>query len=232
MISVNEVYQTVLAIANKEQRGYITPQEFNLFANQAQQSIFEQYFYDLDVAKRLPFNNDYNSKVNLIEDKIYPFKVSIPVSDGHFLSSEPNFYRLAEVYDKGTNVGEGVVVEEVDAFEVIRTQNSPLTKATIERPIYYVEADQIKFIPQSPTGEYQAYIITKPPRVNWTYVVVNDKPLYNPSASDHMDFNLVVSEQQKLVVKILQLSGVLLKDNALVQAATTEEVKNIQLEKQ
>ena len=230
MISVNEVYQTVLAIANKEQRGYITPQEFNLFANQAQQSIFEQYFYDLDVAKRLPFNNDYSSKVNLIEDKIYPFKFSTQVNDGDFLDNLQGFYRLAEVYIKGTNTGEGTVVEEVDAFDVIRTQNSPLTKATLERPIYYIESGQIKFIPEN--EDYQAYIITRPNRVNWTYVVVNDKPLYNPASSSHNDFSLVGSEQHKLVVKILQLSGVLLKDNALVQAATSEEVKNIQLEKQ
>ena len=52
MVSIDEVYQQVLALANKEQRGYITPQEFNLFANQAQIAIFEQYFYDLDQAKR------------------------------------------------------------------------------------------------------------------------------------------------------------------------------------
>jgi hypothetical protein len=47
-VSINTVYQKVLAIANKEQRGYITPQEFNLFANQAQMDIFEQYFYDIN----------------------------------------------------------------------------------------------------------------------------------------------------------------------------------------
>ena len=46
-ISVDTVYQRVLAIANKEQRGFITPQEFNLFANQAQMDIFEKHFYDL-----------------------------------------------------------------------------------------------------------------------------------------------------------------------------------------
>ena len=48
MINVDRVYQRVLTLANKEQRGYITPQEFNLFANQAQMDIFEQYFYDLN----------------------------------------------------------------------------------------------------------------------------------------------------------------------------------------
>ena len=45
-VNVDTVYQRVLALANKEQRGYITPQEFNLLANQAQMTIFEQYFYD------------------------------------------------------------------------------------------------------------------------------------------------------------------------------------------
>ena len=46
-VFIDEVYQQVLALANKEQRGYITPQEFNLLANQAQMEIFEQYFYDI-----------------------------------------------------------------------------------------------------------------------------------------------------------------------------------------
>ena len=46
MVKIDTVYQRVLALANKEQRGYITPQEFNLFANQAQMDIFEQYFYN------------------------------------------------------------------------------------------------------------------------------------------------------------------------------------------
>ena len=53
MVNIDTVYQRVLAIANKEQRGYITPLEFNLLANQAQLVIFEQYFYDLDKAKRV-----------------------------------------------------------------------------------------------------------------------------------------------------------------------------------
>jgi len=45
-VSIDRVYQTVLTIVNKEGLGYITPQEFNLYANQAQMEIFEKYFYD------------------------------------------------------------------------------------------------------------------------------------------------------------------------------------------
>jgi hypothetical protein len=43
--SINEVRNTVLAIANKNNYGYITPQDFNLYAKQAQLDLFEDYFY-------------------------------------------------------------------------------------------------------------------------------------------------------------------------------------------
>ena len=45
-----------------------------------------------------------------------------------------------------------------------------------------------------------------------------------------MDFELHSSEENKLVVKILQLAGISIKDNQLTATATQQEVKNIQLE--
>ena len=73
-ISVNKIYQTVLALANKEQRGYITPQEFNLFADHAQMDIFEQYFYDLNQFKRTVGNDTIHSDmVNILEEKNFSF---------------------------------------------------------------------------------------------------------------------------------------------------------------
>ena len=75
MVKIDDVYQKVLAIANKEQRGYITPQEFNLFANQAQMEIFEQYFYDINQFGRVPGNNtEYSDMLDIIEEKIGKFK--------------------------------------------------------------------------------------------------------------------------------------------------------------
>jgi hypothetical protein len=43
--SINEVRNTVLAIANKNNYGYISPSDFNLYAKQAQLDLFEDYFY-------------------------------------------------------------------------------------------------------------------------------------------------------------------------------------------
>ena len=85
-VNVDTVYQKVLAIANKEQRGYITPQEFNLFANQAQHDIFEQYFYDLNQFSRVLGNStEYSDMVNLLEEKISPLRKNYEVQIYHTL---------------------------------------------------------------------------------------------------------------------------------------------------
>ena len=64
-INVNTVYQTVLLILNKEQRGYITPNEFNKLATQVQLEIFEQYFEDLNQQLRGPgYEDEYADRVN------------------------------------------------------------------------------------------------------------------------------------------------------------------------
>ncbi len=75
MVSIDTVYHRVLALANKEQRGYITPQEFNLFANQAQRDILEQYFYDINQFGRIPGNDtEYSDMLNYLEEKISLFE--------------------------------------------------------------------------------------------------------------------------------------------------------------
>ena len=76
-VNINTVYQRVLALANKEQRGYITPLEFNLLANQAQMEIFEQYFYDINLYNRAPGNStEYADMLHILEEKISFFKIN------------------------------------------------------------------------------------------------------------------------------------------------------------
>ena len=77
MVNVNTVYQTVLLILNKEQRGYMTPQEFNNVAAQVQLQIFEQYFDDINQQLRVPQADvDYADRQMNIDEKISIFKTS------------------------------------------------------------------------------------------------------------------------------------------------------------
>jgi len=45
MAMIDDVRNTVLAIINKNNYGYLSPQDFNLYATQAQLDIYEDYFY-------------------------------------------------------------------------------------------------------------------------------------------------------------------------------------------
>ena len=247
MIKVDTVYQTVLALANKEQRGYITPQEFNLYANQAQTSVFEQYFYDLNQFKRIPGNStEYSDMLKNLEEKINrfnKFRRSVNLSAttlGHAgvynESTIDDMYRLGVVeidYNGGENY---VKAEQINISEKAMYENSPLTKPTKKRPIFVQYENAGGGIRVSPTPTAAASLVVsyirKPKKPKWTYIVVNEKPLYNSSATDHQDFELHPSDQVELVIKILQLAGVTIKDYNLVQAAAQEEVKSIQQEKQ
>ena len=74
-INVNTVYQTVLLILNKEQRGYMTPVEFNKTGTQAQLEIFETYFDSLNQQIRIPqTDTDYADRVVNLDEKISIFK--------------------------------------------------------------------------------------------------------------------------------------------------------------
>ena len=76
-INVDDVYKTVLLILNKEQRGYMTPDEFNRIGSQVQREIFEAYFEDLNQQLRVPESDeDYASRVAITDEKLAEFKTS------------------------------------------------------------------------------------------------------------------------------------------------------------
>jgi len=120
-ISINTVYQKVLAIANKEQRGYITPQEFNLFADQAQKEIFEQYFYDINQFNRVPGNStEFSDQLYMLEEKIAPFRVNgVSMTSSTELVTRPTFeagVTTGWTDSTGNNTAPAVVTEAVNGY--------------------------------------------------------------------------------------------------------------------
>ena len=71
MVNVNTVYKTVLLILNQQQRGYMTPDEFNKVATQVQLDIFESYFESLNQQYRVPQNDtEYADRVKNIRHRV------------------------------------------------------------------------------------------------------------------------------------------------------------------
>tara|TARA_R100000541_G_C1885108_1_gene82824 strand:+ start:464 stop:1174 length:711 start_codon:yes stop_codon:yes gene_type:complete len=233
-VSVNTVYQRVLAIANKEQRGYITPQEFNLFANQAQMDIFEQYFYDINQFNRAPGNDtEYSNMLDLLNEKIAIFQKymqDINVTSARVGTIPSDVYRLGTVMYVGSTYP--VEIDEVRHNEVLDLEKSPLTRATLARP-YYIRLTKttIELYPSTlaSSSSIRCNYVDKPTTASFDYIVVNGEALYNSTNS--VDFELHESEETELVLKILALAGVSIEDPQLYQIASSEEVKKLQQEK-
>mgnify|MGYP003137235753 CR=1 FL=1 len=143
-VNVDTVYQRVLAIANKEQRGYVTPQEFNLLANQAQMDIFEQYFYDIGQHGRRPGNEtEYSNVTDLLQEKLMPFQqrhqqVTIGTTAG--VGTLPtDVYRLGSIVRLSgyldATTGEKTL-SELSEKDYLEINASPLTRPSTKRPVF------------------------------------------------------------------------------------------------
>ena len=240
MVNIDSVYQKVLALANKEQRGYITPQEFNLFANHAQIDIFEQYFYDLNQFDRSKENDlEYSGMMNILEEKVSvfeKFKVAMSAMSGNEATLPTDLYRLGTVFYGAA--GYDVEVEKVGKKELEYMLRTSLAAPVDARPVYVRKSDTLlKIFPASPSTSYSTSNITcnyikKPTKVVWTYNVVAGNALYNSTAADAQNFELHASEETELVYKILELAGITLNKPGLVQLAGTEDMQKQQQEKQ
>ena len=231
MIPIDNVYQQVLALANKEQRGYITPQEFNLLAARAQMSIFEQYFYDQNQADRnLKNSTEYSNPDEMLDEKISVFKrvgaINILAPPNQGSGSLPTLlYRLGMVYNPNKNTEFEQLTEE----EMLYVRKSPLTKPTADYPAYYRKSNTIIRMFPNPSVVECNYI-KKPTRPKWAYVVVNEKALYNAGGS--VSFELHPSDESELVYKILSLAGIVIAKPGLGTYGDQQITSQITQEKQ
>jgi hypothetical protein len=221
MVPIDTVYQRVLALANKEQRGYITPLEFNLLANQAQMQIFEQYFYDLDQVKRTDSEESSLSDMEeLIKNKLTVFTSTQPVVAGVF----PANYRIGKIFIAGQ---EAKKIDQIDHTNVLASQFHALGLQNLAVYVDSTVAGQ-DIIPYG--GAAQCEVIARPGRVEWGYDVIQEKALYHAGRSTN--FELHDAEETELVYKILALAGIVINKVGLAQTASGLDQTQIVQEKQ
>tara|TARA_R100001377_G_C3189881_1_gene110113 strand:- start:1167 stop:1871 length:705 start_codon:yes stop_codon:yes gene_type:complete len=234
MVNIDAVYQKVLALANKEQRGYITPQEFNLFADQAQKEIFEQYFYDLDQRLRAPSNSEeYSDIISNLREKIMLFEAFTSIVNGSpAIPAGAVFYRLGTVI-----TSQGEKIEEVQPNENAYILNSPLLSPSEKRPTF-VRFDAgfgngpINITPSTSAIGALCYYTRMPTTPSWGYFVVGDRALYDPNPTKTTDFELHPSEETELVYKILTFAGIAMKKDDIAKSGSGLNLSQIQQEKQ
>jgi len=234
MVEINSVYQKVLTLSNKEQRGYITPQEFNHLADRAQLEIFEGYFHDLKTAfHKIQNQSEESDEVEMLQEKLSLHRVlddAITVNNTTGVVDTASFantpYRLTSIRLANQ------VVEEVTRAEFAMLRQHPLTTPTINRRIYYRTGENAFTIFPVPTADQDdtlvADYIVAPATPSWGYVVVQGNAMYN--ANTTVNFDLHPSEEEKLVTRILEMAGIVINKPGLAQTASQIIQREVQSE--
>jgi len=224
MVNVDIVYRTVLLIINKEQRGYITPDEFNKTATQVQLEIFNEYFENLNQQIRIPDNDtEYADRIKNLQEKIAIFQTDgtclpsvLPGADWFDIPSVTDFYKLGTVI-----YNDDKEVQYVQPNELLEINLSPITKPTKYWPIYTYKDFKIKVFPKTITTGITCTYIRKPANPVWNFTLgTNQQYIYDDASS--VQFELHPIEQTNLITKILLYSGIVIEDPQIVQIAAQQ----------
>ena len=232
-INVNAVYKTVLLILNQQQRGYMTPDEFNKVATQVQLNIFERYEDDLNQMYRVPQNDtEYANRVKNIEDNLQffqrtgtttgtnPFTLVPGTTTYNGVAVTDNIYRIGSVIYQDAELS-----QYAQRNEILQILKSPLTQPTKSFPIYLYENNLLYVYPTTiinSVGELVSFSYLKTPAdIVWGFGVGSLGQFeYNVGLS--VNFELNISEQSNVIMRILSYAGVIINDPTIIQVAQGE----------
>lgn len=216
---IDEIYQLLKTIINKELRGNVTPAEFNLIAQQVQDEIFRGYFEDenrdKNKANRGLTNKNFANLSFVQRQRIEQFSSSATLS-----YSDPNFTLPTDLYlikDSGIDFS-GNVIDEVEANDIVY-QAASLAVPSETFPVYQRNASTITVYPTSIIATVTCRYLREPLVPKWTYTIVSGTELFNISAVDYQDFELHESEFSNIAIRMLSYFGVNIREVEVTQYA-------------
>lgn len=220
-MSVDFVYRLIQYIINKNQQGYLSPEQFNIVINQAQYSYldfllgsFEQYTPGRPIAKvELGMNETIRQRLTAFIDP--PTTLTIDVTG---LATYPSDYQQADaMYTSSMNRVR--YVQQDKLYSVLNSVIDPVAN----NPIYLINSAGFQFYPITLGNSKLSYVKT-PPTIVWASTPdANGRPIYDPGTSvDPLWYDLDFFE---VIARALKLIGVNLQSAAVAQLAT--EIKQI-----
>lgn len=244
---INTIRNTVLAIVSKDNRGYITPEEFNLFARQEQLNIFGQYMYNYSNAinkqnARL-HNNGYSDVPELLHEIIDKFLIDDVLayngtSDKFYMPgdnpAQPEESKPYKVIRLTYN--NSVEIEKVSPTKALNLLSSNMVAPTVAYPIYVLgeygtgaDIQGIQVYPTTIISNVTISYLRYPLDPKWTYVsLTGGEPLFNQSATDFQDFELPYTDAPRLITGICKLAGVSIQETDVIQLMQAQEANDNQ----
>lgn len=236
---INSVRNTVLSILNKNNYGYISPSDFNLFAKQAQMEIYEEYYSSYNKAINAEnariSGTEYADIENPIAEVLEGFLRNdtlsqvAPATNQYYLPSltttgyAPYMISRLTCFDGTTRLGDAEKIANARLYMLL---DSMLTAPTEQFPAYIIEGNVISVYPDTINGvsslKCSYFRLPKDPK--WTYISLpNGEPAFDQSQPDYQDFELPGEDEYKLIMKILQYCGMSIREIQVAQYGIQQE---------
>lgn len=245
MASVNTVYNTLRDLANKEQKGFVTPSVFNNFAQIAQVNVFKGMLDQLQKGKRLRLRQAdggrHLSSVNQVKEDLSMLSKTSTLSKSSGVFSKPDDFAYLISMTSGGSVLLGqstrVNVEVLyDESKIDYILKSDLSAPSESHPIALI-SDDIEVFPSGiqklrmtyykyPEGINPSTGARSASLPSFGYTVVSGVNTYNASTS--VDFELPDHYVPELVTEMAMLIGINLRDKDVFTYASQEDIKNKQ----
>jgi hypothetical protein len=217
---INDIRNLVHFILNKESRGYITPLEFNTFAKQAQQEIVDGYFHRhnrASVVRESRINEKEilkKTKENL--DKFIVAPTSLTYNNGVF--EEPN-----DLYVTINLLYNSKEIESIGRDKLWFLLESNLTAPSLLYPAYVKYDGTYKVYPDTIEDGVELVYFRLPKDPNWTYFMVDEDAVFNPSDPNYQDFEIGYDDKMEIAMRILKYAGLNIREQDIVVAAKAIE---------
>lgn len=229
---IDSVRNTVLFLLNKDNRGFITPSEYDYFAKQAQLEIFEEMFDDYSRAVVAQNSRKralgYGDSVSKISNDLDVFSKTSLLSHTVVQDSDDTFTLPSDLYKLLNITYAYKPIQQVPATKFDMLVNSNYTKPTVTHPIYMRQGDKVIVNPNTIATEVKCNYIRKPEDPHWGYKTIAGDPVYLESTSK--DFEISAAYEPELVIKICKYAGLSIREADVVQATTAMETQDFQKE--
>jgi hypothetical protein len=242
---INSVRNTVLSVINKNNYGYITPADFNLFAKQAQMEIYEEYYSSynktINMENARMSGTEYADIEQPIAETLESFLVTsnldnysanqwLAPSEDTTGSAAYMILRIDCLNDTGSRIG---TAEKVSNARIMMLSDSNLTGPSLMYPVYTYEQNTVgtstivlypDTISDANDYDIRCTYFTYPKDPKWTYItLINGEPMFDQSQPDYQDFQLPAEDEYKLAMKILQYSGISIREQEVAAYALGQE---------
>jgi hypothetical protein len=222
---IDRIYNKVKTFVNTDVRGNVTPAEFNLFLHDAlqerQNEIIELINQHQNRAnKGLLGNGLENIAENYRQILDHYLFLKIVTSNATGQITLPEDVIHIDVIENNRNIA----FEKCANYSEFRTLKSV---AVASFPLFIRFGNTIETYPIAQSQNIKISYIRKVIVPNWTYEVISENELFNPSHPNFRDADAHPSDEDILVMKVLKRFGINLKENEITAVASqTEQINN------